>query len=88
MSNAVTLPCTDHCDPNCKGEQTFYLEIFDLTQEQIEVLELTEGNATLYLSHEQMESNQISVNDPSYCPEENAAKVDISLETICIFCAQ
>lgn len=88
MSDAVTIPCTDHCDPRCKGEQTFYLDVVGLTQEQIEILELTEGHATLHLSHEQMELNQISANDPSYCPIEKGVKVDISLDTVCINCAQ
>lgn len=88
MSNVVTIPCADRCDPSCKGEQTFYLDVFGLTQEQIEVLEFTEGHATLSLSHEQMAMNEISANDPSYCHEENAAKIDISLDAVCVFCAQ
>ncbi|GAA0567900.1 hypothetical protein ACFQH5_16610 [Halomonas salifodinae] len=88
MDNAITIPCTDQCDPECKGEKTFHLGIIGLTQEQVDAIELTEGCVTLYLSHEQMKINQLSANDPSYCPIEKGVKVDLSLDTICINCAQ
>lgn len=88
MYNAIIIPCTDHCDPRCKGEQTFHPDVVGLTQEQIEAIELNEGQAILYLSHAQMKMNQLSANDPSYCPKEKTVMVDISLDTVCSFCAQ
>jgi len=88
MNNAITIPCADQCDPECEGEKTFYLDVSGLTQEQKEVIEFTDGHATLHLSHEQMELNKISANDPSYCPIEKGVKVDISLNMVCINCEQ
>lgn len=88
MNNAIVIPCTDQCDPECKGEQTFYLDVVGLTQEQVDAIVLTEGCVTLHLSHEQMKINHLSANDPSYCPIEKGVKVDLSLDTICINCAQ
>lgn len=88
MYDAITIPCNDQCDSQCELENTFYLDVVGLTQDQFELIESTEGCTTLYLSHEQMKLNHISANDPLYCPIEKGARIDISLNTVCLFCAQ
>lgn len=88
MDNAITIPCTDQCDPECKREHTFHLDVVGLSQEQIDEIEHNEGSTTITLSPEQMEMNNMDESHPDYSQEDKGVLLDIYLETACVFCVQ